>query len=109
MILATVDTGSQTLDFIAYIAQWGLIGLLLLDVGVTRKVFVPKWTLDREQAERERERADHVAQIAELKAQVTRMTDLTEGQVIPALTRTADLAKEYVQSLQQSSQRRHDQ
>lgn len=95
------STGNDTLDIVGYILQFGVVGLVLLDVGVFRKVFTFTWILDREEKERERERGEKDARIAEQQATIARLTDLAENQVIPALTRATEVNKDYLQLLQE--------
>lgn len=106
MLAAATATSSPTASLIGYIAQFGVVGLLLLDVGITRKVFVPRWTLDNERAERERERTDKDQRIADLLTSNNKLTDLAEQQVIPALTRATEVNKDYLSLLQ--ARQRHD-
>lgn len=80
----------NSLDLVGYILQYGLIGLILLDVAVFRKVFTFMWIL------KERD-----ARIEEQKATINRLTDLAENQVIPALTRATEVNKDYLQLLQE--------
>lgn len=100
LLLADASGGSPA-DLVGYFLNFGVVGLILLDVTVTRRVFVPRWTLDREKEERERERGEKDATIAEQKTTVARLTDLAEQQVIPALTRATEVNKDYLQLLQE--------
>lgn len=83
-------TGSGgTLDLVGYVLQFGLLGLIFLDVAVFRKVFTLAWIL------KERDK-----RIEEQNATIERLTDLAENQVIPALTRATEVNKDYLQLLQ---------
>lgn len=109
MTLAAGSTGNSTLDLVGAILQFGLPGLIFLDVAVTRKVFTLQLFLTNEQKERERERAAFEATVTEQKATILRLTNLAEDQVIPALTRATEVNRDYLQMLQAKSQeRRYD-
>lgn len=108
MFAAAATSSSPATDLVGYFLQFGIIGLLLLDVGVTRKVFVPRWTFDNERAERDRERTEHQATIERQAAIITKMTDNQMTEVVPALTRATDVARQYVETLQAQAAKRHE-
>ena len=101
MTLATGSSGSPTLDIVGYVVQYGLPGLIFLDIAIFHRVFTLQFYLANEQKERERERVEKDALIAEQKATISRLTDLAEQQVIPALTRATEVNKDYLTLLQE--------
>lgn len=105
LLAATVTDSSGSL--VGTILQYGLLGLLLLDVGLTHRIFVPAWVLAKEQAERDRERTTMQTTIDRQAAIITQLTDNFMKEVVPALTRSTDVAKEYVDQLQERQRRDH--
>lgn len=86
-------------------AQFGLLGIFFVML-ISKKWVVPKWTLDdlKESHARELQAKDEVvatqkADIAELKATVTELQDLTRDRMIPALVQANALSAAYVAEL----------
>lgn len=105
MLAAAATSGTPAADIIGYLISFGPLGLLLIDLGITRKVFTFTWILNREEAERERERAEHQATIDRQAAIITQLTDNFMTEVVPALTRATDVARQYVETLQDRHRR----
>jgi hypothetical protein len=95
-------------NLIGQLASAGLLGLIILDLCITRRLVVPSWALKREQEERARERAEHQATIDRQAAIITKMTDNQMTEVVPALTRATDVARQYVETLQAQAAKRHE-
>lgn len=104
-ILAASPSGTAPTDIASYVLYYGPVGLLLFDVCVTRRLFVPRWTLDREEKERERDRVDMQARIDAQSQIIGELTDHFVKDVVPALTLATEVNRQYVNQLQAD---RHD-
>jgi hypothetical protein len=112
----TSETGSPSIDsFLPYL-NFGLLGLLVV-VLASKKIFVPKWTLDdtitqhtaamtalQESHKRELEAKDLIIKGLErdkdeLKATNTSLQALTRDQFLPALIEANRLTALYVDTL----------
>ncbi len=96
------DSGIPSL--LGPILNVGIVGIILLCV-VFKKFFVPEWTLKEAEERHTREMSAKDADIAELKLMVAEGTKQYNEQVIPALTRSIDVNREYVDLLRMSTPR----
>lgn len=99
------ESGSIDPGTIANLAQYGIVGAILLAI-LGKKWLVPKWTLDSlaDAHERELKAKDDIiaglrADVVELKAAVAQLTSTYQAQVIPALTEANRLSASYVAEL----------
>jgi F0F1-type ATP synthase membrane subunit b/b' len=79
--------------------QFGFVGFILVCFMI-RKFVVPEWTLRDAERRHDKESASKDAEIASLKDQVERLQSMTEQQMIPALTRTAEIVARYTEEQQ---------
>ena len=107
-MLAAATTEAFPNSLISTLLSYGLLGLIFLDLCLTRRLVVPSWSLKREQEERARERAEHQATIDRQAAIITKMTDNQMTEVVPALTRATDVARIYVAVLEAQQAKRRD-
>lgn len=106
MFLASASDASQNFGEWGNIAQFGFLGLLVIDLIGTHKFIVPRWTLDALNAERDRretlmqgtiERLEkEVADVKEINGQ---LQDMTRERLMPALTQAVDSQRAVVEVL----------
>lgn len=91
------------MDIASYIAQFGLVGLILIDVLATRKYLVPRWALedtirakDAVIAEKDKMISEKSEDIRTLKDDLSELHAMTRDEVLPALVTSNQVAAGYI-------------
>lgn len=116
MILAGGGTSTIDINTIATFAQFGLLGIFFVML-ISKKFVVPKWTLDTQDENHQRELSDkeqaHVRELSikdqqiasletdkrELKKNLDDLQNLTRDQMLPAMIEANRLTAAYVDAL----------
>lgn len=83
--LAAVSTGSGAADLAQTILGYGIIGLILIDILLTRRLVGPAWRIRELEAELAAEKAAHAADIAKAEAKDEQTFLFLRDKVVPAL------------------------
>lgn len=95
--------GGLQFDTVTPFLNLGLIGVLFL-MFIARKGIVPEWVLKQEEDRHVKEMEAKDADIAEMKRLLAESTQVYNDQVVPALTRSVDVNRQYVELLRQQAQ-----
>ncbi len=91
------DLGS--LVDLSQLIQYGVLGLIFLCV-ILRKFVVPEWVLRQAEERAAAERAELTRRLEDTQAQVTRLQQVFEDQMIPTLTNASMINARYLEELQ---------
>lgn len=115
---SAVDQGaSGTINLILQFAQYGVIGLLLIDLVGTHKFIIPRWVSDSDAkkalelvtrteeqsraviAVKDQQLIDLRHDLDELKVAQAELQRQMQERYIPALVQVTDIAKDYLEEL----------
>jgi hypothetical protein len=99
-------TGNSYVDLGVQLLQYGLVGLLLIDVVGTHKFLIPRWVSDRDAAAqaavlllKDQQIADLRGDLLELKTAQAELQKQMQERYIPALVQVTEIAKDYLEEL----------
>lgn len=107
MLLAALAAASETIkssgaDLTSVLTnslfQYGLLGLFVLCM-IFRKFVVPEWVLKSAEERHAAELTARDERIAHLETQVQRLQDLATGELMPALTKAAEINARFVEEM----------
>lgn len=120
---SAIDQGSSgTINLILQFAQYGVIGLLLIDLVGTHKFIIPRWVSDsdatkalelvaRTEAQsqavvalKDQQLVDLRHDLEELKIAQSELQRQMQERYIPALVQVTDIAKDYLEELRHRGQ-----
>ncbi len=90
---------SLDLPDITQILQFGLLGLIFVCV-LLKKFLVPEWTLKQAEERAEAEKAELTERLNQTRDQLSKLQDVFQDQMIPALTRATEINARYTDELQ---------
>lgn len=113
----SVSISSDIPSFILQLTQYGLLGILLIDLIGTHKLLIPKWVFDGERqaaetavavakaqyeaviALKDQQIADQRRDLQELKLAQNELQKQMQDRYIPALVQVTEIAKDYLEEL----------
>lgn len=92
-------TSSPGTDVIGLFAQYGLVGAIVIDALLTRKLLIPRGTYDEALKQRDQRISERDAIIVELKLALTKLQESTREEILPALIKANELQGRYIKIL----------
>jgi hypothetical protein len=106
------DPLSSTASLVINLVQFGIVGLLLIDIVGTHKFIVPRWVMDQQDrandaklALKDEQIAGLRTDLAEVKAANNTLQETTRERLIPALVQATDAQRAYVEELARRARR----